>query len=73
LRVIYNPTISSVKSIRLPDYKFIDTDWLHYAGREVDSDGIELDNVSPEREKELALKALNYILLIVPSSQIKEH
>src|SRR4051794_4561400 len=63
-----NPTTSSAKSTGLPDYKFTDTDWLHCAGREVDSDGMEVDDVSPEREKELALKALDYILLTVPSS-----
>ena len=45
---------------------------MHCAGREVDSDSIELDDVSPEREEELALKALDYILLTVPSSQTKE-
>jgi hypothetical protein len=73
LRVIHNPTTSSAKGTGLPDYKFTDIDWLHCAGRELDSDGMELDNVSPEREEELALKALDYILLTVPSSQTKEH
>ena len=73
LRVIHNPTTSSAKGTGLPDYKFTDIDWLHCAGREVDSDGMELDDVSPEREEELALKALDYILLTVPSSQTKEH
>jgi hypothetical protein len=73
LRVIYNPTTGSVKGTGLPDYKFTDIDWLHYVGREVDSDDIKLDDVSPKRKEELALKALDYILLTVPSSQTQEH
>jgi hypothetical protein len=68
LCLIHNPTTSSAKGTSLPDYKFTNIDWLHCAGREVGSDGMELDDVSLEREEELALKALDYTLLTVLSS-----